>query len=175
MRPSDPQVDAAVVRVAASAFSNNKFDVNFLPLSIFATDDEMSKLSIGDSILSAGLVPGAEGQRRNYPIVKFGAISGLTDDPFYTSCGQPPANIPEKVWFISINLFFGASGSAIFYVPPGTGGLRFGAAINRPALIGIQSSSIILADVAGMTPVGLIFPIIESLHLHEADLKRGAS
>lgn len=172
---ADAQVDGVVVGVPASSFSNKQFDVAFLPISDVATDDEMSKLNIGDSILSAGLVPGAQGQRRNYPIFKFGSISALVDEPFYTGCfGSPAATTPEKVWFLSINLFFGASGSPIFYIPPGTAGVRFGAALSRPMLVGIQSSSMIQADVACMTPIGLIFPIIESLQLPDADLKRGA-
>ncbi len=171
--PNDDQIDAAAVPLNSTDFSDPSFDLVTVPLESFATDEELSKLTTGDAIVSAGLVPGAQGTNRNYPVFKFGFISDNRPEPFVTACGQNAPGRSEKVWFISMNMFPGASGSAIFYAPPGSGGLQFGASVMRPVLIGIQSSSILNADVAGMTSIGLAFPMLESLHLPNADLHRG--
>jgi Trypsin-like peptidase domain len=171
---SDAQIDAAVVALNPTNVSLEKYDFKTISVSDFASAEELGKLATGDSIVSAGLVPGAQGERRNYPVFKFGEISTLLDEPFVTGCvlGQP-ATIPVKVWLLSINLFPGASGSAIFYTPPGSGGMTFGAPVNRPALIGVQSSSIGTSDVAAMTPIEPVFKIIEEMNLPNADLFRG--
>jgi hypothetical protein len=171
--PGDDQVDSAVIPLKASDFSDTLYDLAPVSLEAFATDDELGKLGTGDDILSAGLVPGAQGAKRNYPVFKFGKISDTRPEPFVTACGPGMPARPEKVWFISMNMFPGASGSAIFYAPPGSAGLQFGAPVMRPVLIGIQSSSLFDADVAAMTSIGLAFQMIESLHLPNADLRRG--
>lgn len=171
--PSDPQIDGVVVALNPNDFVNGKYAFSSVSIADFATEAEISLLGTGDSIVSAGLVPGAQGQRRNYPVFKFGAISNLMDEPFDTACVQGGPQVPEKVWLLSVNLFPGASGSAIFYAPPGSGGIRFGAAVSRPCLIGIQSSSVNGADVSAMTPIEPIFKIIEGLQLPDADLFRG--
>jgi hypothetical protein len=84
------------------------------------------------------------------------------------------AHVAEKVWFLSINLLPGSSGSAIFYSPPRAevGGRRD--AQNRAILIGVQSSSLGGADIAATTPIELAFEIIEGLNLPRADLYRGS-
>jgi hypothetical protein len=171
--PSDDQIDAAAVPLKIADFSDPSYELATVPLEFFATDDELNKLTTGDAIVSAGLVPGAQGTNRNYPVFKFGFISDNRPEPFVTGCGPNLPGRAEKVWFISMNMFPGASGSAIFYAPPGSGGVQFGAPVMRPVLIGIQSSSILNADVAGMTSIGLAFPMLESLHLPNADLHRG--
>jgi hypothetical protein len=171
--PSDDQIDAAAIPLKIADFSDPSYELTTIPLDVFATDDELSRLTTGDAIVSAGLVPGAQGTNRNYPVFKFGFISDNRPEPFVTGCGQGLPGRSEKVWFISMNMFPGASGSAIFYAPPGSGGVQFGAPVMRPILIGIQSSSILNADVAGMTSIGLAFPMFERLHLPNADLHRG--
>jgi hypothetical protein len=169
---SDPQIDGVVVALNSRYFLEaGKFEIGAVQISDFATEAETGQLSAGDSIVSAGLVPGAQGERRNYPVFKFGAISNLMDEPLFTGCGAT-ATVPEKVWLLSVNLFPGASGSAIFYTPPGSGALLFGATVMRPCLIGVQSSSIIGADISAMTPIEPLFKIIEGLQLPNADLFR---
>jgi hypothetical protein len=171
---SDPQIDGAVVVLNANDFVGGKYDYAPVPISAFATEEEISLLGTGDSIVSAGLVPGAQGERRNYPVFKFGEISNVMDEPFVTQCvSGSTAQVPEKVWLLSVNLYPGASGSAIFYTPPGSAGILFGAPVGRPCLIGVQSSSLLAADISAMTPIGPVFKIIEGLRLPNADLFRG--
>jgi hypothetical protein len=171
--PKDDQVDAAAAPLPIASFTAPTYDLATVDLETFATDEELKLLATGDPIVSAGLVPGAQGTNRNYPVFKFGFISDDRPEPFVTGCGQGAPGRLEKVWFISMNMFPGASGSAIFYAPPGSGPVRFGAPIMRPILIGIQSSSILGADVAGMTSIGLAYPMLEELHLPNANLQRG--
>jgi hypothetical protein len=132
----------------------------------------MKKLSAGDSVVSVGLVPYTQGQKRNYAIFKFGNFSNELDEPFLTGCdGGYPSVTPEKVSFVSINLSDGASGSPIFFVPP----VEVREGMFRPVLIGVQSSSIFRADVAAMTPVGPIYKIIQDMDLPNADLRNDPS
>ena len=65
----------------------------------------------------------------------------------------------------------GNSGSPIFAIPAGGAGILFGG--GRAMLVGVQSMSIFLADVAGMTPANYIFDVVEKLGLSDANLKRG--
>jgi hypothetical protein len=75
-----------------------------------------------------------------------------------------------KVWFVAANLAPGNSGSPIYYVPPGFGGLQI---VNqRPLFLGIQSVSFVLYDVAGMTPAQYVYTMIEKMKLPDSDLRR---
>jgi hypothetical protein len=170
---SDDQVDAAIVLLNLNDFSAQQFLIAYVPVADFATEEEVGKLGTGDAVVSAGLFSFL-GERRNYPMFKFGEISIVTDEPFFTGCFAGSAPVAEKVWFLSINLPLGSSGSAIFYSPPRT---EVGAgrdALHRAILIGVQSSSVGGADIAAMTPIELMFEIIEGLNLPHADLYRGS-
>lgn len=173
----DDKVDAAFVDVSAEV-QRTEDDAVSLALSLFASSDEVKKLGIGDSIVSAGLVPGKSGEKRNYPFFKFGEISNIPDEPIGMACdpGMPELRL-ERVWFIDANLVGGNSGSPIFYVPfpmclPGSG-VTCKKGLSRAALIGVQSSSVGGADIAGMTPIEDVFKIIEQHSYPNLDLYRG--
>jgi hypothetical protein len=171
--PPDPQFDAAVVVLNANDFPMGKYVFGAINISDFAIKSETDLLGTGDSVISAGLLPGAQGERRNYPVFKFGAISNLMDEPFNTACNGGP-QVPEKVWLLSVNLYPGASGSAVFYAPSGSGAILISPTVKRASLIGVQSSSILGADISAMTPIEPVFETIEGLQLPNADLFRGA-
>jgi hypothetical protein len=172
---SDDQVDAAIVLLNLNHFSAEQYEIAYVPVADFATDGELGKLGTGDAVVSAGLFSGSLGERRNYPMFKFGAISIVTGEPFFTGCSPGSAHTAEKVWFLSINLPRGSSGSAVFYVPPRTEVGVERDALNRAILIGVQSSSFDGADIAAMTPIEPVFRIIESMNLPHADLYRGSA
>jgi|SRR5579872_893409 len=98
-------------------------------------------------------------------------ISDKPDETVPTPCVKDGAATPMRVWFLSINLVPGNSGSPIFYAPEGANGASFGG--GRPFLLGLQSSSFLGADISGMTPVQYIFEAIQNLKLQDADLYRG--
>jgi hypothetical protein len=179
VRDDDDKVDAAVVDVAWQDWNKMQEKYDFAPmrLSVFASLEEISKLKIGDSIASAGLVPGRSGEKRNYPFFKFGEVSNIPDEPTQVGCRT------VRVWFVAANLISGNSGSPIFYAPavfPSTI-----SPVTRGVLIGIQSSTIIAhsdqggsdvlepADISGMTPVDDLFKIFEKNLPPDTDLYRG--
>lgn len=165
----DPQVDVAVTILVPQGFET--YDMGAVRLSDFATSVELRGLAEGDWVVSAGLIPGASGKKRNYPIFKFGYVSSIPDEPIDTSCVPGGPTEPRKLWLVAANLVPGNSGSPIFMVPAGAGGITLGG--GRVMLVGLQSTSFLLADVAGMTPVEYIFDVVRKLDLKDADLHRG--
>jgi hypothetical protein len=121
--------------------------------------------------MSAGLMPGLTGTKRNLPMFKFGQISNIPQEDIETGCAPMRPTFLVKVWVIAANLVPGNSGSPIFHVPPGASGVSLGS--TRPMLLGIQSLSFLGADVAGMTPISYVYDILIGLKLNDADLNRG--
>jgi hypothetical protein len=161
----DPQVDAAILLLQGSTV--DKYDVLGVKISDFPTPDELKGLKAGADIVSAGLLPGASGTKRNYPIFKFGNISSIPDEPADVSLCQVQGAQPRflKLWFVAANLVPGNSGSPIYFAPAMFSG-------QRGLLLGIQSSSIVAFDVAGMTPVEYVYELLEKITLEGADLRR---
>jgi hypothetical protein len=148
-----------------------KYDVDGVPVNYFAPKDGLEKLSFGDEVASAGLLPSFPGSLRNYPIFKFGHISAKPTEAIPAPCVQNPSNIRSlKLFFIAMNLVPGNSGSPIFFTPTPFSG-------QKPNFIGLQSLSYLAADVAGVTSVDDIFTLIEGLssQMPNADLTRQES
>ncbi len=160
-------VDAAVLPIDAAAFFAN--DVVPIRVADFGTPEEIKSVGIGDDIVSAGLVPGLSGKKKNNPFFKFGRISNIPDEDGLLPCGT--TGKPGIYWYIAATLIGGNSGSPIFLLPPGNAIMSFGN--TRPFLLGLQSMSIVAGEIAGMVPVQYIFEIIESLKLPDANLRRG--
>jgi len=114
------------------------------------------------------LLLGASGEKRNYPIFKFGYVSSVPDEKITVSCC--PGCIPklETEWLIAASLVSGNSGSPIFFVPVGFPG--FGMSNQRPFLFGVQSSSFEGYDVAGMAPVKYLVEAIRKINLADVSL-----
>ena len=131
--------------------------VNFraLPAWRLPTDEELSKISIGDDIVSAGMLLELRNTQKNYPVFKFGKISNILKEDIQTGCGGP--QFPVRAWLIAANLVPGNSGSPIFYYPPfGENGDISSPGLQRMVLIGVQSSSALPSDVAFMTQAQIL-------------------
>jgi hypothetical protein len=165
---ADDHIDAAVLPITIDI---SPFDVESIPISLFPTPQELASQSIGDPIMSAGLMPGLTGTKRNLPIFKFGQISNIPQEDTETACSSTRPPFLVKVWLIAANLVPGNSGSPMFHVPLGGSGVSFGG--TRPMLLGIQSISFLGADVAGMTPIGFVYEIFAGMKLNDANLERG--
>jgi hypothetical protein len=163
--------DAVDVAVARFPIDQEHFDVDLIPVEMFPTDAETSAQSIGDPVMSAGLLPLFTGSTRNHPIFKFGQISNIPTENIETRCVQQMPPFKVKVWLIAANLVPGNSGSPIFHVPLGGGGVSLGG--TRPMLLGVQSISFLGADVAGMAPISFVYEILQSMNLPDADFRRG--
>lgn len=169
--PDDERVDVAVVLLSRNDIDLNEYAVKALPLTHFGLDEEVEQLGIGDDVVSAGLIPAFPGAKRNYPFFKFGKISNIPNEPTAVPCHPPDPPRLVKVWFVAASLVEGNSGSPIFYVPAGAGGVQLGG--GRPLLLGVQSLSLGGVYVAGMTRVAFLFEVIRSMNLQDADLHRG--
>ena len=170
--PSDGMADAAVLVVQSPDTTLRDVDTGTLPISDIPTDDEIKAIGVGDQIVSAGLLPGFAGSKRNRPFFKFGFISSTSDETIETRC-VPTAPWNIRGWFLAANLVSGNSGSPVYFVPPGGPGIVFGSAVQRPVLLGIQSSSLVQADLAVMTQSSFLYEAIQLLHLPDANLQRG--
>ena len=168
--PIEDDADVAVFLLNGKAVTDSA-DAGEIAISDFATDDEAKLRTTTDPVLSVGLLPAYPGVKRNYPLWKFGQISDKPEESVPVPCVKDGAATPMRLWFLSINLVPGNSGSPIFYAPEGSNGLNFGG--GRTTLIGLQSASFLGADVSGMTPVQYIFEAIQNLKLQDADFYRG--
>jgi hypothetical protein len=164
----DPEVDLAVVPIDGKLL--DAYDVDGAHMADFPTQEEQKAFKEGDEIISAGLLPGASGKKRNYPIFKFGNISSIPDESVDSpTCDHKPASHALKVWFIAASLVPGNSGSPIYYAPHA---FRYASSNPRPLLLGIQSMSFVPWDVAGMTPIQYLYELIEKMKPPDGDLRR---
>jgi hypothetical protein len=165
-------IDAAVILFPATDEDLTKSDFRFLPAWRLPTKEELGKLSIGDDIVSAGMLIDLRRTTKNYPVFKFGKVSNILGEDIAIGCGGPVFNI--EAWLIAVNLVPGNSGSPIFYYPPfGENADVRSSGLDRLVLLGIQSASVVTSDVAYMTPATYVFDIIEDMKLRDADLYRG--
>jgi hypothetical protein len=169
---TEDDVDVAVLTPPSELYSG-KYDIKTINYRNFGKTDEIAKLRIGSQIASAGLVPQLAGEKRNYPIFKFGRISSIPNElaPFQCQPNSPPR--PLRVWWIEANLVPGNSGSPILFdplFPPGSD-ISFGEP--RAMIIGLQSLALIGADLAGMTPASYIMDVISRAVPSDADLSLG--
>jgi hypothetical protein len=169
-RSSDDGVDVAALS-APDEMSTG--DVLFIFFRNFGSPEEIAKMQIGSQVASAGLVPGVEGKRRNYPVFKFGKIASIPDEPVTFQCkaGSPPRAL--KVWWIAANLVAGNSGSPILFDPLFPPGSDVSVGEPRAMIIGLQSLAVAGADLAGMTPSEHIVGLIQTIAPQGADLTFG--
>jgi hypothetical protein len=152
----DEHVDAAVLDPPDGLAAN---EVMFINYRNFGTPEEIKKLSIGSDVASAGLVPGLQGVRRNYPIFKFGKIANIPDEMATLKCTKDSFTVPIRVWWIAMNQIGGNSGAPIFFTPMFAPGGDITNGEPRSMIIDLQSLAA-EGDIAGMTPAEYIMQII---------------
>jgi hypothetical protein len=170
----DDAVDVAAVVLPTESILFQNYDVQFIPISAFATDEEVQNLKIHDPIVTAGLVTSIEkgAQTRNDPAFQAGFISAQTSNKVIRAYCTENIAKQIKVWLISPPLERGYSGAPIF--APVTGRLE-GQLTKGVALIGLQSMRLGKADqVGGMTPVYSIIEVVKEItkSLPEANIGR---
>jgi hypothetical protein len=170
MYPSDDSADVAVTILNAPYLEQKRIENQPVNLSEVPTLDEASKVDTGAPIISPGLLIGASGVRRNYPIFKFGYVSSKPDEQVSVPCVKGGVERYMTEWMIAASLVGGNSGSPIYFVPPGIPGVI--TAGQKPFLLGIQSMSFEGSDVAGMTPANYLVDAIRRLGNPDMDLAR---
>lgn len=174
IKHDDDDADVAVL-TAPTALLSGDYDVIFMRFRNFGKPEEIAKLGIGSQIASAGLVPGLQGKKRNYPVFKFGKIASIPDEMPLVPChpGSPPRAF--RVWWLAANLVPGNSGSPIYFDPLFPPGADISAGEPRAMIIGLQSIALLGADLAGMTPASYIIDVISRAVPDDADLTLGPS
>jgi len=165
--PKDDSVDIALALIDWNAVesqhvANAPFSVSNLP-----TKDELAKMDSGSPVASAGLLLGASGSKRNYPIFKFGNVSSIPNEKLPSKCCPECTVQMQTEWTIAASLVGGNSGSPIFYAPSA---ISLSNQPNRAFLLGVQSTSFEGTDVAGMAPVSYLIETLKELNLPDIDL-----
>lgn len=171
-KSDDENVDVAVLR-APSELTSGDYDVRFINFRNFAKPEEVAKLGIGSQIASTGLVPALKGEKRNYPVFKFGKIASVPAEMASVPCRPDSQPRRFRVWWIAANLVPGSSGSPIYFDPLFPPGADVSAGEPRAMIIGLQSVSLQGADLAGMTPARYIIDVISHAVPNDADLNLG--
>lgn len=168
--PEDESADVAVTILNVSLFTDMDTDNAPIPISDLPTTEEEGLVNSGAQIVSAGLLLGASGINRNYPIFKFGYVSSKPDEKINVfPCCVGCLIKSNTEWMIAASLVPGNSGSPIFFVPVGFPG--FSISNQRAFLLGVQSISFVGSDVAGMAPARFVRDAIQRLSLPDADLR----
>lgn len=114
----DTGVDIALFLVS---LSTSTYDYLSIPVDPFLATKEIVKRKMveGDQVFYAGLFQEYPGEGKNYPILRFGRVSLLTDEKIKVN----PDSEPEQrahVYLFEIQSFAGNSGSPVFFEVPTT-------------------------------------------------------
>jgi hypothetical protein len=130
--PADDAVDLAVLPIAPDI---TKFDTQPIPISMFATRDEVEKNGIaeGDPILFTGFFYQFPGLQKFEPIVREGVLAMLPDEQLETTLHKQ-----GNLYLADVHALKGNSGSPLLV---NIGGIRNGSAMigNKYLLLGIIS------------------------------------
>jgi hypothetical protein len=170
----DEHVDAAVLNVPDElAKRQEEYEAKYISYDQFGKPEEIKKLGVGSDVASAGLVPGLQGVRRNYPIFKFGKIANIPDEMATFKCTKDSYTTPVRVWWLAMNQVGGNSGAPIFFTPLFPPGGFITSGEPRAMIIGLQSLAVDGGDIAGMTEAKYIIQIIGEHVDSDADLTLG--
>lgn len=105
---TDPSVDIAVI---PGLPDENKFDFKFLPEDMVTTEKDFKDLKIteGSEVFFTGLFSPYIGTRKNYPVVRFGRVSLITDEKIKF------ADQDAQLYLIESGSYGGNSGSPVFF------------------------------------------------------------
>jgi hypothetical protein len=166
--PNDDSADLAFILLNAGKIDAMGADYNVIGLSEFPKAVELETMDTGSQILSAGLFPGASGKKRNYPIFKFGYVSSRPQEKINFKGCPNGREIAASEWMIAASLVPGNSGSPIMFVPSTVAGASAGP--GRAVVIGVQSTSFIGWDIAGMAPIQFLIDSLKTVELPDLDL-----
>lgn len=171
--PADNTVDAAAILLGPNTIPFDSAALVPIPLSMFATDEELKTIKPNLAVYSAGLVPGTAAEGINQPIpinARLKVISDQLQNAYYDLNFTAK---PIRVWLISPRLAAGFSGAPILAVASRQ---IQGQTKRGPVLIGIQSMSLDKdADLSGIAPLTNFTSILDQIsqRIPEANVKRG--
>jgi hypothetical protein len=110
LHPSDENTDVAVIQVGLKVA---EVDISPIQIDSFALPDRLQEMNIGigDEVHSIGLFSASPGQDSNTPIVRFGNISMMPNEPIQTDLGF------TEMYLVEARSIGGMSGSPVFVRP----------------------------------------------------------
>lgn len=175
----DPSVDIAVIPALPD---QNRFDFKILPENMITTEKDFKDLNIteGSEVFFTGLFSPYVGTRRNYPVVRFGRVSLITDEKIKF------ADQEAHLYLIETGSYGGNSGSPVFFFlgsdrTPGS--LILGppllklAGVMKGSFLDIQPVSAVETSKVPVAPSNMgIAAVVPAYKLHEllfgAELKK---
>ncbi|MDA2914118.1 serine protease [Acidobacteriia bacterium AH_259_A11_L15] len=126
----EPHVDLAVLPVC---FDQDEYEHARIPTDLFVTDNILRSKQVNenDDFLFPTLLLQYAGYERNYPLIRHGKISLLTEEKIPIGREDPSAN--RSLYLVEATAFPGNSGSPVFLKlgireSPTGGGIEFGRA-----------------------------------------------
>jgi hypothetical protein len=134
--PADDAIDLAVIPFMPD---QAKFDVEAIPVSMFATQDVIKKDNIaeGDSVLYTGFFYQFPGSLQIEPIIRQGIIAMIPNEPIPTTLGKL-----GRAYLADAHVFGGNSGSPMFVNLSGA----------RNGMLMVGSRYAFLGVVSGLEP-----------------------
>lgn len=139
--PSDPSVDVAIIPFGW----NSEMDIKVIPTELFVPKKLLigNRVGLGDEVYMPGLFTHAIAKTRNMPIVRYGTLAMLPDEPIQVESGF------SEVYLIEARSIGGMSGSPVFVRPT----TYFTPGDERPnpqvAMQGVLNATILLGLVHG--------------------------
>ena len=108
---SDPSVDLAVLSIRPT--DADKLDIKTMPEQMLTSTDDFKKLNIGvgTDMFFTGMFTGFLGEKKSYPIVRFGKLAMVPDEKIKFSGSSAEGYLMEAF------SFGGNSGSPVFFYP----------------------------------------------------------
>jgi hypothetical protein len=130
----DASVDIAVVPLTISATDMPELELKVLPEQMLASTSDLKTLNIGvgTDMFFTGMFTGFLGEKKSYPIVRFGKLAMIPDEKIQFAGQWTEGYLMEAF------SFGGNSGSPVFFYP---------SADNTPGIISVGSPSIKIAGV----------------------------
>jgi hypothetical protein len=109
--PSDPTVDLAAIILAPDP---KRHAAKILTSDYLTTKEQFKQLGEGSDIFFTGLFVSHVGERKNYPIVRFGRVALLSDEPI-DFVNFKSERVKAELVLIEAQSYGGNSGSPVFY------------------------------------------------------------
>lgn len=110
----DPTVDIVVVPVI---INRERLEYKFVPDNMLTTKEKFKQnnIQVGDEVFFTGLFASFQGEKRNYPIVRFGHVALIADEkiPWKNECTDQSED--RDLYLIESQSFGGNSGSPVFF------------------------------------------------------------
>lgn len=110
---SHPTTDVSIVPLAIPL---EEYNLRFIPVELFATPDWIQEhdVGIGDRVIASGLFSQYLGSTRDAPVVRFGRIALMPEEPLRIRSQGPMPSMEIAAILAELGAWGGQSGSPVF-------------------------------------------------------------